>query len=171
MRGSAATALGGLVPALGNLFGAVATLAIGAFVALFTCFFLLNDGHSLAARTATRLPLPLLRAKQLLDQAANTIRRYFVGLTVLGVFNAVVVVIGALILDVPLVGAIAVITLLGSFCACRTWCRSGGCLRGADRARFGRTRRRRCGCCWSSFSPTACCRTSSARSRTALPWR
>jgi predicted PurR-regulated permease PerM len=38
-----------------------------------------------------------------------------VGLTVLGAFNAAVVVVGALILDVPLVGAIAVITLLGSY--------------------------------------------------------
>jgi len=34
---------------------------------------------------------------------------------VLGAFNAAVVVVGALILDVPLVGTIAVITLLGSY--------------------------------------------------------
>jgi predicted PurR-regulated permease PerM len=51
----------------------------------------------------------------LLNQAATTIRRYFVGLTVLGAFNAAVVVVGALILDVPLVGTLAVITLLGSY--------------------------------------------------------
>jgi predicted PurR-regulated permease PerM len=51
----------------------------------------------------------------LLDQAATTVRRYFVGLTVLGVFNVVVIVAGAVILHVPLLGAIAVITLLGSY--------------------------------------------------------
>jgi len=45
---------------------------------------------------------------------ATTILRYFVDLTVLGVFNAVVVVVGALILDVPLIGTVAVITL-GSY--------------------------------------------------------
>lgn len=56
-----------------------------------------------------------LRGGLLLDQAATTIRRYFVGLTVLGVFNATVVVIAALVLDVPLVATIAVITLLGSY--------------------------------------------------------
>jgi predicted PurR-regulated permease PerM len=115
VRGSAETALTGLLPALGNLFGAVANVAIGGFVALFTCFFLLKDGRSIAARAATLIPGPDSRGGQLLDQAATTIRRYFVGLTVLGVFNAAVVVVGALILDVPLVGAIAVITLLGSY--------------------------------------------------------
>jgi predicted PurR-regulated permease PerM len=46
---------------------------------------------------------------------ATMIRRYFVDLTVLDVFNAVVVVVGALILEVPLIGTIAVITLLGSY--------------------------------------------------------
>jgi hypothetical protein len=50
VRGSAATATAGVFPALGNLFGAVANIAIGLFVALFTCFFLLKDGHSTAAR-------------------------------------------------------------------------------------------------------------------------
>ena len=113
VRGSAETVLVGLLPALGNLFGAVADAAIGIFVVLFTFFFLLKDGSSIAARAAGWMPGS--RAKLLLDQAASTIRHYFVGLTVLGVFNAAVVVVGALILDVPLVAAIAVITLLGSY--------------------------------------------------------
>ena len=115
VRHSAGALLGGLVPALGNLFGAVVNVAIGTIVVLFTCFFLLNDGRAIAAGAGRLLPLPAARAKALLDQAATTIRRYFVGLTILGVFNACVVVVGALVLDVPLVGAIAVVTLLGSY--------------------------------------------------------
>jgi putative heme transporter len=115
VRDSAPTFLTGLLPALGNLFGAVANAAIGIFVALFTCFFLLKDGHSIAGRFGRWMPVPGRRGAALLDQAATTIRRYFVGLTVLGAFNAAVVVVGALILDVPLVGTIAVITLLGSY--------------------------------------------------------
>jgi len=115
VRGSAATVLAGVLPALGNLLGTVANAVIGAFVILFTCFFLLKDGHGIAARLVGRIPLPRPRAARLLDQAATTLRHYFVGLTVLGGFNAVVVVVGALVLDVPLVGAIAVITMLGSY--------------------------------------------------------
>jgi len=115
VRGSAATVLAGLVPALGNLFGAVANAAISVFVALFTCFFLLKDGRSIAARAGGWMPVPGRQGGVLLNQSATVIRGYFVGLTVLGVFNAVVVVIAALVLDVPLVGAIAVITLLGSY--------------------------------------------------------
>ncbi|HEY6593079.1 MAG TPA: AI-2E family transporter [Asanoa sp.] len=115
VRGSTDTVMLGLAPAIGNLFGTVVNAAIGVFVALFTCFFLLKDGHSIAARVSGWIPLPGRSGAQLLDQAATTIRRYFVGLTVLGVFNAAVVVVGALILDVPLVGTIAVITLLGSY--------------------------------------------------------
>jgi predicted PurR-regulated permease PerM len=115
VRGSIPTVLAGLLPAVGHLFGTVVNGAVGIFVALFTCFFLLKDGHSMAARAAKWIPLPARRGERLLDQAATTIRRYFVGLTVLGIFNAVVVVIGALILGVPLIGTIAVITLLGSY--------------------------------------------------------
>lgn len=58
VRDSVPTAVAGLWPALGSLFGAVANVAIGVFVALFTCFFLLKDGRSLAGRTAAWLPLP-----------------------------------------------------------------------------------------------------------------
>jgi predicted PurR-regulated permease PerM len=115
VRTSAPTVLTGLVPALGKLFGAVANTAVGIFVVLFTCFFLLKDGQSIAERVGRWMPVPGRRGAPLLDRAATTIRRYFVGLTVLGAFNAAVVVIGALILDVPLVGTIAVITLLGSY--------------------------------------------------------
>jgi predicted PurR-regulated permease PerM len=115
VRSSIPTVLAGLVPAIGNLFGTVANAAIGVFVVLFTCFFLLKDGGSIAARVSRWMPIRGRRGGLMLDQAATTIRRYFVGLTVLGVFNAVVVVIGALTLDVPLVGTIAVITLLGSY--------------------------------------------------------
>jgi predicted PurR-regulated permease PerM len=115
VRSSAPTLLAGLVPALGNLFGAVASMVVGIFVTLFVCFFLLKDGHSIAEKVGRWMPVPGRRGFPLLNQAATTIRHYFVGLTVLGAFNAAVVVVGALILDVPLVGTIAVITLLGSY--------------------------------------------------------
>ncbi|MGC9669140.1 AI-2E family transporter [Planosporangium sp. 12N6] len=112
---SSGTLLAGLAPALGNLLGTGVNVLLGLFVALFVCFFLLKDGHDMAARAAGWIPLPGRLGQQLLNQAATVIRRYFVGLTLLGAVNAVAVAIGALILRVPLVGAIAVITLLGTY--------------------------------------------------------
>lgn len=112
---SSGTLLAGLAPALGNLLGTGVNVLLGLFIALFVCFFLLKDGHAMAARAAGWIPLSRHRGEQLLGQAAMAIRRYFVGLTLLGAFNAVVVAIGALILHVPLVGPIAVITLLGTY--------------------------------------------------------
>ncbi|GGM43161.1 AI-2E family transporter [Dactylosporangium sucinum] len=109
------TILAGLLPALGNLLGTSVNLLLGLFVALFVCFFLLKNGHAIAARAAGRLPLPEHLGQRLLGRAATVIRRYYVGLTLIGAFNAVAVAIGALILRVPLVAAIAVITFLGAY--------------------------------------------------------
>ncbi|GAA2577155.1 AI-2E family transporter [Dactylosporangium fulvum] len=115
VRRSGSTVLAGLLPALGNLLGTSVNILLGLFVALFVCFFLLKNGHTIAARAATRLPLPEHLSRRLLGRAATVIRGYYVGLTLIGAFNAVAVAIGALILRVPLVGAIAVITFLGTY--------------------------------------------------------
>ena len=42
-------------------------------------------------------------------------RRYFLGVTIVAAFNAVVVGIGALVLDVPLAGTIAVVTFVTAY--------------------------------------------------------
>ncbi|UWZ34216.1 AI-2E family transporter [Dactylosporangium roseum] len=115
VRQSGNTVLAGLLPALGNLLGASVNILLGLFVALFVCFFLLKNGHAIAARAAARLPLPEHLGQRLLGRAATVVRRYYVGLALIGAFNAVAVAIGALILRVPLVGAIAVITFLGAY--------------------------------------------------------
>jgi predicted PurR-regulated permease PerM len=44
-----------------------------------------------------------------------SMRRYFLGTTIVASFNAVVVGLGALILDVPLAGTIAVVTLVTAY--------------------------------------------------------
>ena len=115
VRDSADTVQFGLVPVLGALLGVVATVTLGVLVALFVCFFLLKDGQAIAGRFAAALPLPGSSAQSLLAQAAHTIRRYIAGLTVLGVFNGVVVGAGAVVLQVPLVAAIAVVNMLASY--------------------------------------------------------
>ncbi|MGI5174954.1 AI-2E family transporter [Dactylosporangium sp. CA-152071] len=105
----------GLLPALSNLLGAGVNVLLGLFVALFVCFFLLMNGHAITARAAGHLPLPGQLGQRLLGRAAMVVRRYYGGLTLIGAFNAAVVALAALLLQVPLVGAIAVITFLGAY--------------------------------------------------------
>jgi predicted PurR-regulated permease PerM len=45
----------------------------------------------------------------------GSLRGYFLGVTIVAAFNAVVVTIGALLLGVPLVGTIAAVTFIGAY--------------------------------------------------------
>ena len=101
----------GLLPALGNLAGTTASVFIGTFVFLFTTFFMLKDGPTMARAAEPWLPL----GRPWMDQVGRIIRGYVVGLTLLGAFNAAVVGLGALFLGVPLIATLVIITLLGNY--------------------------------------------------------
>jgi predicted PurR-regulated permease PerM len=59
------------------------------------------------------IPKPL--ARNITQRVIGSLRGYFVGVTIVALFNAVVVTVGALILGVPLVGTIAAITFIGAY--------------------------------------------------------
>ena len=70
----------------------------------------------------------------------GSLRGYFLGVTIVAAFNAVVVTIGALILGVPLIGTIAAVTFIGAYIPyLGAWAAAG--LLGPDRARRRRARR------------------------------
>jgi predicted PurR-regulated permease PerM len=103
--------LSGLATSLGNLAGTTASILIGVFVFLFTTFFMLKDGPSMARAAAPHVPF----GQAWMDQVGRIIRGYVVGLTLLGAFNATVVGLGALVLGVPLIGTLVVVTLIGNY--------------------------------------------------------
>jgi predicted PurR-regulated permease PerM len=111
LSGHSSELLSGFASSLGNLAGTTASLLIGVFVFLFTTFFMLKDGPSMARAAAPRAPF----GQAWMDQVGRIIRGYVVGLTLLGAFNAAVVGLGALVLGVPLIGTLVVITLLGNY--------------------------------------------------------
>jgi predicted PurR-regulated permease PerM len=49
------------------------------------------------------------------SRTLSSLRGYFLGVTVVALFNAVVVTAGALLLGVPLIGTIAAVTFLGAY--------------------------------------------------------
>lgn len=108
---SASTLLYGAGPSWGDLIGTTASLLVGVFVFLFATFFMLRDGPSMARAAAPWTPF----GQSWMEHVGKIIRGYVVGLTLLGIFNAAVVGLGALILGLPLIGTLVVITLLGNY--------------------------------------------------------
>ena len=78
-------------------------------------FFLLKDGPSIRAWAEDHLGLPMPVAQTITQRVLGSLRGYFLGVTIVAAFNAVVVTIGALILGVPLVGTIAAVTFIGAY--------------------------------------------------------
>jgi predicted PurR-regulated permease PerM len=54
-------------------------------------------------------------ARTISRRVLQSLRGYFFGVTIVAVFNAVVVSLGALVLGVPLIGTIAAVTFIGAY--------------------------------------------------------
>jgi putative heme transporter len=77
--------------------------------------FLLADGPKIRAWGERHVGLPVPVARTITGRTLQSLRGYFVGVTLVAAFNAAVVGLGALVLGVPLAGTIAVVTLLAAY--------------------------------------------------------
>jgi predicted PurR-regulated permease PerM len=93
----------------------IASLAFGISFTLFSIFFLLKDGPSFRAWVNRHLGVPLPVAETITGGVVLAMRRYFLGVTIVAAFNAIVVGTGAYLLDVPLAGTIAVVTFVTAY--------------------------------------------------------
>jgi predicted PurR-regulated permease PerM len=82
---------------------------------LFSTFFLLKDGPAVRRFIDGHLGVPRPVATTITSNVIHSMRRYFLGVTIVAAFNAVVVGVGALVLDVPLAGTIAVVTFVTAY--------------------------------------------------------
>jgi predicted PurR-regulated permease PerM len=82
---------------------------------IFATFFLLKDGPSIGRWIEEHMGLPPAQARIVTGGIAHALRKYFLALTIIGAFNAVLVGLGALVLGVPLPGTIAVVTFIASY--------------------------------------------------------
>ena len=101
----------------GVLAGVERLSSLAFFVAMtvLSLFFLLKDGPQIRAWAESHLGVPKPVAQTITRRVLGSLRGYFLGVTVVAAFNAVVVTIGALILGVPLVGTIAAVTFVGAY--------------------------------------------------------
>ena len=78
----------------------------------FSTFFLLKDGPTVKRFIDRNLGVPLPVATTITGNIVISLRRYFLGVTIVAAFNALVVGLAAWLLDVPLAGTIAVVTFV-----------------------------------------------------------
>jgi putative heme transporter len=93
----------------------LASLAFALSFAGLGLFFLLKDGPSLRRWIDGHLGVPQTVAQTITGGILRSLRGYFLGVTIVAVFNGVVVALGALILDVPLAGTIGIVTAVTAY--------------------------------------------------------
>jgi putative heme transporter len=115
-------AKGGVVQAGETLIQGVASgisgltsLAFFLSFTLFSTFFLLKDGPTVRAFVSRNLGVPVAVGNVVTGNVLSSMRRYFLGVTIVATFNGVVVGIAAYLLDVPLAVTIAVVTLVTAY--------------------------------------------------------
>jgi predicted PurR-regulated permease PerM len=102
---------GGLVTGIDQLASLVVFLS---FTAL-SLFFLLKDTPTISGFVERHLGVPPPLARSILRRVAGSMRGYFLGVTIVALWSALIVGGGALLLGTPLPGTIAAVTFLGGY--------------------------------------------------------
>lgn len=118
-RSEASASISGAFGALTQgLLGSIERLAGLAVFLSFTAlslFFLLKDGPTIGAFVERHVGVPVPVARSMLGRVAGSMRGYFLGVTIVALWSALIVGAGSLLLGVPLAGTIAVVTFLGGY--------------------------------------------------------
>lgn len=93
----------------------LASLVVFLSFAALSLFFLLKDAPAIGGFVERHLGVPALLAHSILGRVASSLRGYFLGVTIVAVWSALIVGAGALLLGVPLAGTIAVVTFAGGY--------------------------------------------------------
>jgi putative heme transporter len=112
---SASQAVKALLDGLGTGIKELSSLVFFLSLTALSLFFLLKDGPSIRAWGERHLGVPQPVARTISKRSLESLRGYFLGVTIVAGFNAVVVFLGALLLGVPLAGTIAAVTFLAAY--------------------------------------------------------
>ncbi|MBB4664775.1 AI-2E family transporter [Conexibacter arvalis] len=113
------SAIGKAVPALlhgvSSGIAGLSSLVVFLSFTVLSLFFLLKDGPAIRDWGERHMGLPAPLARAVSARSLQSLRGYFLGVTIVAAFNAVVVGLGALLLGVPLAGTLAVVTFVGAY--------------------------------------------------------
>ena len=105
----------GPAPGVSNGIEQLTSLAFFLSFTAFSTFFLLKDGPTIRRWVDRHLGIPAPLAHVITGRVVESLRHYFLGVTIVAVFNGFVVWIGALVLGVPLAGTIAIVTFAAAY--------------------------------------------------------
>jgi putative heme transporter len=104
-----------LLEGLGKGIVALSSLAFFLALTVLSLFFLLKDGPTIKGFAERHLGVPVDVARVISHRVLESLRGYFLGVTIVAAYSAVIVFGGALILGVPLAGTIGVVTFLAGY--------------------------------------------------------
>jgi predicted PurR-regulated permease PerM len=93
----------------------LSSLAFFLAMTVLSLFFLLKDGPTIRTWSERHMGVPTDVARTIVGRTSEALRGYFLGVTIVAVFSALLVGGGALVLGVPLAGTIAVVTFIGGY--------------------------------------------------------
>jgi len=104
-----------LLEGLASGIDRLAGLAVFLSFTVLSLFFMLKDAPVIGAFVRRHMGVPEEVARTITGRTTNSLQGYFVGMTIVSLFSATIVGLGALVLGVDLPGTIAVVTFLGGF--------------------------------------------------------
>jgi putative heme transporter len=112
---SVSTSVSALLQGIAGGIKELSSLVFFLAMTALSLIFLLADGPKIRAWGERHMGVPVPVARTISSRTLQSLRGYFLGVTLVAAFNAAVVGLGALLLGVPLPGTIAVITLLAAY--------------------------------------------------------
>jgi putative heme transporter len=112
---SASEAVSGLLDGVASGIGKLSSLVFFLAMTALSAIFLLADGPKIREWGERHIGVPVPVARTISSRTLQSLRGYFLGVTLIAAFNAVVVGVGALVLGVPLPGTIAAITFFAAY--------------------------------------------------------
>jgi putative heme transporter len=105
----------GLIEGVATGIEALSSLAFFLAMTVLSLFFLLKDGPSIRSWAERHMGVPTEVSHTVTERTLESLRGYFLGVTIVATFSAVLVGGGALALGIPLAGTIAVVTFIGGY--------------------------------------------------------
>jgi predicted PurR-regulated permease PerM len=115
VEGDVPGVLGTLITGVLDGIRAVTSLVFALSLGALSLFFLLKDGPAMRGWVDSHLGVPPTVAQTITSGVIRSLRGYFRGVTIVAVFNGVLVGAGALLLGVPLAGTIALVTFVTAY--------------------------------------------------------
>jgi predicted PurR-regulated permease PerM len=112
---SISTVVGTLLSGVAHGIRELSSLAFFLALTTLSLFFLLKDGPVIRGWLESHSGVPVALARTVTERVLQSLRGYFLGVTYVAAFNAVVVGVGALLLGVPLAGTIAIVTFVAAY--------------------------------------------------------